>query len=223
MAEILGIDQRELYTKHITVPTLARKSALARKYTSKIAAFVVKWLSDPGEITREDIRELLRGVFFYSQCYEGMWFMGGFAPIFALCERNLMSGSAVQLLYIWRDENLHVDGWTEWFQTVQQETGVTLPVECMLDIVLEALAAEVEYAREEYPTILGYNPNVNEAWMKHLATLRLNNLGVSTTGVKFLEGAAAPPWIGRWQTKREGNFFETRVIDYQVGALKWDE
>lgn len=222
MMELLGLDQTELYNRHITRPTLNAKAAFAREATNGIVYFLTKTLTEGFEgITKKDIHTLLKSVWFYANCFEGMWFMGGFAPILSLCERGYMPGSAIQLLYIWRDENSHVEGWNEWLRLVQEETGVTLTQEDVEPIMARAIMLESNYAKAEFPSVVGYNPDIHDRWMKYLGKLRMKDSGFNPH-IPCLEGARFPGWLSRWQTKREGNFFETRVTEYQVGAkLEW--
>ncbi|MDD5371421.1 MAG: ribonucleotide-diphosphate reductase subunit beta [Anaerolineaceae bacterium] len=214
-AEVTGIDPDIIYTRHIkgNCPSLRTKVILARAAHECITEF------NPRKFDEKLIQNLLSGVFFYSQVYEGMWFMGGFAPIYALGERGLMLNTCAQLEYIWRDENGHVQGWTRWLKLVQEQLGVNLLEKHAVATLDVCLDAEQKFAQAMFPPIVGYNWEIHMRWMRHLANLRLSNLGY----IFRFEDAEAPLWIGKWQTKKEKNFFETRVTEYQTGGvLRWD-
>ncbi len=214
IAEQTGMDQRELYTLHQRVPTMIRKTEIAAKYAGYIKSFLLKVIKGDF-ITNSSIKELLKGITGYALGYEGMWFTGGFASIFALTERSLMKGTAKQLQFIWRDELNHVSSWVEWIKGVQKETGVYLTQFELETILEEFLEAEHEYAEECLPSIIGYSPDIHYRWMKFLANVRLGMFGFS----KKFEDAEEPAFIGKYQMKNEGNFFETRVTEYRSGGV----
>jgi len=202
-AEITGLDRSYLYTRHIENPEVQAMAAMAREFTAMLDS------------------DIYKSVFFYSQVYEGMWFMGGFAPIFALGEKGLMKSTCDLLEYIWRDENNHVQGWTEWLKLLSYEYRRPDDAE-LVEIMVRGLELEFNYVRANFPPLVNYNVDTHMRWMRHLANLRMTRLGFDEA---CLFADAAPPlWISRWQTKKLKNFFETRVTEYQVGgALLWDD
>ena len=84
------------------------------------------------------------------------------------------------------------------------------------------LALEIEYARDTMPRgVLGMNAAMMEEYLKFIANRRLSQLGLP----EQFKGVSNPfPWMSEiMDLKKEKNFFETRVTEYQTGgALSWD-
>jgi ribonucleoside-diphosphate reductase beta chain len=89
-------------------------------------------------------------------------------------------------------------------------------------MILEGTTLEIEYARDTMPRgVLGMNASMMEEYLQFIANRRLNQLGLPE---QFI-GAQNPfPWMSEiMDLRKEKNFFETRVIEYQTGgALSWD-
>ena len=86
----------------------------------------------------------------------------------------------------------------------------------------EAEAAEVQYAHFLLPEpILGYSAEDHIAQFRFIANRRANKLHHKTP---FPGAEIALPWLDEQANlKKEKNFFETRVTEYQTGgALSWD-
>jgi ribonucleoside-diphosphate reductase beta chain len=69
--------------------------------------------------------------------------------------------------------------------------------------------------------VLGLNVTMFAEYLQFIANRRLRQIGLP----EQYPGAQNPfPWMSEMlDLKKEKNFFETRVIDYQVGgALSWD-
>ena len=209
-AEVTGIDSDTLYTQHVTVPTLFKKAAIARRYTQDILDYCVGSGS---------LRKMLNGVFFYSQVYEGIWFSGGFPPLLALGEQGKMLNICKQLTYIWIDEAQHIAGWREWLDLAQAETGVLVHKDDAEAMVAEGVEAEVEYAEAELPAILMYSPRTHGQWIRALGNIRLDGHNLKP----IFKDTAQPNWLSRWQMRGEAAFFESHPVEYQANQqLNWD-
>jgi len=69
--------------------------------------------------------------------------------------------------------------------------------------------------------VLGLNASMFDEYMKFIANRRCAQIGLK----ELYPGAENPfPWMSEMMDlKKEKNFFETRVIEYQTGgALSWD-
>jgi ribonucleoside-diphosphate reductase beta chain len=88
-------------------------------------------------------------------------------------------------------------------------------------MILEGTQLEIEYARDTMPRgVLGMNAVMMEEYLQFIANRRLAQLGL---GEQF-PGAKNPfPWMSEiMDLRKEKNFFETRVTEYQTGgALSW--
>ena len=91
----------------------------------------------------------------------------------------------------------------------------------MTKLVLEGVELEKKYAYDTMPRgILGLNAPMFEEYLKYIANRRLTQIGLP----EEFKGAQNPfPWMSEvLDLKKEKNFFETRVTEYQTGgALSW--
>jgi ribonucleoside-diphosphate reductase beta chain len=89
-------------------------------------------------------------------------------------------------------------------------------------LVREAVELEYRYAEDTMPRgVLGLNAPMFKEYLRYIANRRCQQIGVDL----LFPGANNPfPWMSEMtDLKKERNFFETRVIEYQTGgALSWD-
>ena len=92
----------------------------------------------------------------------------------------------------------------------------------MIELITDAVELEIQYARDTMPRgILGMNAGMFEEYLHYIANRRCSQVGLPE---QYL-GAKNPfPWMSEvLDLKKEKNFFETRVTEYQTGgALSWD-
>lgn len=92
----------------------------------------------------------------------------------------------------------------------------------MEEMWAEAEAAEAAYARYLLPDpILGYSADMHSAQFRFVANRRARQLGLDEP---FPGAENVLPWLDEQSNlRKEKNFFETRVTEYQTGgALSWD-
>jgi ribonucleoside-diphosphate reductase beta chain len=81
---------------------------------------------------------------------------------------------------------------------------------------------EYRYAEDTMPRgVLGLNAPMFKEYLRFVANRRAQQIGLDP----LYPGAVNPfPWMSEMvDLKKEKNFFETRVIEYQTGgALNWD-
>lgn len=219
ICESLGLNEGELFNMYREVPSITNKAAWALKYT--------KNLEDPNFTTGtpEKDQAFLRDLVAFYVVFEGMWFYTGFAQILSLGRRNKMVGVAEQYQYILRDESIHLNFGIDvinqikhenphlWTESFQQE------IQSMLK---EACELEVAYSKETMPNgLLGLNLDLCQQYMHFITNRRCAQLGLNRI---YSETENPFPWMSEvMDLKKEKNFFETRVIEYQNGgALSWD-
>ncbi|MGB4343420.1 MAG: ribonucleotide-diphosphate reductase subunit beta [Moraxellaceae bacterium] len=214
----LGIDEGEVFNMYREVPCVARKAAWGLKYTQN--------LGDPTFTTGtvEADQDLLRNLIGFYCVLEGIFFYCGFTQILSMGRRNKMTGVAEQFQYILRDESMHVNFGIDvinqikienphlWNAAFQQE---------VIQMILEGTQLEIEYARDTMPRgVLGMNAAMMEEYLQFIANRRLAQLGLP----EQFPGVKNPfPWMSEiMDLRKEKNFFETRVTEYQTGgALSW--
>ena len=88
-------------------------------------------------------------------------------------------------------------------------------------MILEGTELEINFARESMPRgVLGMNAAMMEEYLRFICNRRLIQIGLT----EQFPGAKNPfPWMSEiMDLRKEKNFFETRVIEYQTGGtLNW--
>ena len=217
--ESLAMDEGEIFNMYHEIPSVARKATWGLKYTQGI--------SDPAfqTGTPETDKELLKNLIAFYCVLEGIFFYCGFSQILSMGRRNKMTGVAEQFQYILRDESMHVNFGIDVINQIKLENPHLWDDEMQTtarQMILEGTQLEVEYARDTMPRgVLGMNATMMEEYLQFIANRRLTQLGLP----EQFNGVQNPfPWMSEiMDLKKEKNFFETRVIEYQTGgALTWD-
>ena len=217
--ESLGMDEGEIFNMYHEVPSVARKAEWALKYTREIA--------DPAFATGtpETDQALLKNLIAYYCVLEGIFFYCGFTQILSMGRRNKMTATAEQFQYILRDESMHVNFGIDVINQIKLENAHLWDQamqDLARDMILEGTQLEIDYARDTMPRgVLGMNATMMAEYLQFIANRRLAQIGLGEpfTGVKN-----PFPWMSEMMDlKKEKNFFETRVVDYQGAAsLNWD-
>ena len=217
--ESLGMDEGEVFNMYREVPSVAKKAAWSISHTHE--------LSDPNFSTGtiEADQQLLRNLIGFYGVTEGIFFYCGFTQILSMGRRNKMTGVAEQFQYILRDESMHLNFGIDVINQIKLENPHLWTEEFKEEVtqmILEGTALEIEYARDTMPRgVLGMNAAMMEEYLHFIANRRLTQLGLA----EQFPGATNPfPWMSEiMDLRKEKNFFETRVIEYQTGgALSWD-
>ena len=217
--ESLGMDEGEIFNMYREIPSVAKKAQWGIQYTRE--------LSDPEfkTGTPETDKALLQNLIAFYCVLEGIFFYCGFTQILSMGRRNKMTGVAEQFQYILRDESMHVNFGVDVINQIKLENP-HLWDQAMRDkatqMILEGTELEIQYARDTMPRgVLGMNSAMMEEYLQFIANRRLTQLGLP----EQFKGVSNPfPWMSEiMDLRKEKNFFETRVTEYQVGgALSWD-
>lgn len=217
--ESLGMDEGEVFNMYREVPSVAKKAAWSIAHTSGI--------SNPtfNTGTEEADRELLRNLIGFYVVTEGIFFYCGFTQILSMGRRNKMTGVAEQFQYILRDESMHLNFGIDVINQIKLENPKLWTDEFKAEVkqmVLEGTELEIAYARDTMPRgVLGMNAAMMEEYLHFISNRRLAQLGLG----EAYPGVQNPfPWMSEiMDLRKEKNFFETRVIEYQTGgALSWE-
>ncbi len=218
--ESLGMDEGEVFNMYREVPSVAKKAAWSIGHTHA--------LSDPTfkTGTHDADQTLLRNLIGFYAVTEGIFFYCGFTQILSMGRRNKMTGVAEQFQYILRDESMHLNFGIDVINQIKLENPHLWTEEFKqeaIQMILEGTQLEIEYARDTMPRgVLGMNAAMMEEYLHFIANRRLSQLGLP----EQFPGAQNPfPWMSEiMDLRKEKNFFETRVIEYQTGgALNWGE
>ena len=216
--ESLGMDESRLFNMYREIPSVATKAQWALPYTQSLGDINFK------TGTPENDQRLLRDLIAFYVVFEGIFFYVGFTQILSMGRNNKMKGVAEQFQYILRDESMHMNFGIDVINQIKLENPHLWTEDFKKDmtkLVLEGVELEKKYAYDTMPRgILGLNAPMFEEYLKYIANRRLTQIGLP----EEFKGAQNPfPWMSEvLDLKKEKNFFETRVTEYQTGgALSW--
>ncbi len=217
--ESLGLDEGEVFNMYREVPSVAQKASWSLAKTQGIA--------DPQfqTGTPETDQELLRNLIAYYAVTEGIFFYCGFTQILSMGRMNKMTGIAEQFQYILRDESMHLNFGIDVINQIKIENPALWTQEFqeeMTQMIIEGAELEIAYAKDTMPRgVLGMNANVMTEYLRFIANRRLLQLGLKA---EYGNPTNPFPWMSEiMDLRKEKNFFETRVVEYQAGgALQWN-
>ncbi|RIX78894.1 ribonucleotide-diphosphate reductase subunit beta [Acidovorax cavernicola] len=219
IVESLGLDESEIFNAYNEVPSIREKDQFLIPFIDAI--------SDPNfkTGTHETDQTLLKSLIVFACLMEGLFFYVGFTQILALGRQNKMTGAAEQYQYILRDESMHCNFGIDLINQLKLENPGLWTAEFKAEIkalFLHAVELEYKYAEDTMPRgVLGMNASMFKGYLRYIANRRAQQIGLETL---FPNEENPFPWMSEMiDLKKERNFFETRVIEYQSGgALSWD-
>jgi len=213
----LGLNPDEVYNMYNTIATIKAKDDYVIEMTQS--------LMDPNfnTDTTAGIQKFVHDLIGYYVVMEGIFFYAGFAMMLNLMRHNKMTGVGEQFQYVLRDESVHLAFGADLINAIVAENPEIWTAEFKSDLtakIKRAVELEVDYARDALPRgILGMNSDSLKQYMEYIGDRRLERIGLAP-----IYGTANPfPWMSEiMDLKKEKNFFETRVTEYQTaGNLEW--
>jgi ribonucleoside-diphosphate reductase beta chain len=209
----LNIDLDEVTAKFQDIPSIRRKNAYITRHMPELKMGI--------DLTQtENKQKFAKALFGITQVMEGTQFYALFAMILSLHRQNKMTGIGQMFQYTLRDESNHIalgryilqelinenpDLWTEDFRHE------------LVEFMREGVALEKEFVTDCLPEdIVGMTQKDFLEYVDYNADRRLTSLGLpALSTVKnnpFL-------WLDEVMfLKKEKNFFETRVTEYQTSG-----
>ncbi len=226
--ENLGIPLT-IYDLWKEVPAMRARVEMAQAISKDVELMtaVKRYFAEEPDAT--DRRAILRSLVFWFLIFEGVWFwVSLLGPVQQLARLGVFRGGAEQFQYIARDEQTHIGFGIALIREymAQYPDAVTEDnVARILDDTRQALTLEGEYIAyclKDGP-ILGYTAEDHLATARFFANMRLAQVGLPQPFDTHAYHAF--PWMSeQMELKKEKNFFETRVTDYQAGgALRFDD
>jgi ribonucleoside-diphosphate reductase beta chain len=209
----LNIDLDEVTAKFQDIPSVCRKNAFITRHLPELKMGIDLTVT-------ANKQKFAKALFGITQVMEGTQFYALFAMILSLHRQNKMTGIGQMFQYTLRDESNHIalgrylleelvnenpDIWTESFRlelTEFMREGVALEKEFVLDCLPED---NVGMTQRDFLDYVDYNAD------RRLISLGLAPLSIIKTN----------PFIWLDEViflKKEKNFFETRVTEYQTGG-----
>ena len=213
MISSLGINPHECEAMFEDVPTILRKNEFVSRVSRELRRDM-----DLSEVKEK--QALARNIFVFGQCMEGTQFYGLFGMILSLYRQNKFPGIGQMFRYTLRDESNHIellrnllvelirenpDVWTDEFQ---QE---------LVNLMKEAVQLEKSFINDCLPVnAVGLSGEEFAEYIDYIADRRLENVGLPLLN----EGVKNPfPWLAEMMDiKKEQNFFEGRVTEYQKAS-----
>ena len=219
IVESLGLDESEIFSAYNEVESIRNKDQFLIPF--------IETLTNPHFTTGtlENDQKLLKSLIVFACLMEGLFFYVGFTQILALGRQNKMTGAAEQYQYILRDESMHCNFGIDLINQIKLENPLlwTAAFKAEIkDLFAEAVALEYKYAEDTMPRgVLGMNASMFKGYLRYIANRRATQIGLEPL---YPNEENPFPWMSEMiDLKKERNFFETRVIEYQSGgALSWD-
>lgn len=209
----LNIDLDEVTAKFTDIPSVQKKNAFITRHMPKLKMGI--------DLTQlENKQKFAKAIFGITQVMEGTQFYALFAMILSLKRQNKMVGVGQMFEYTLRDESNHIafgqflleqliyenpDIWTLAFQQELRE------------FMREGVDLEVEFVRDCLPEGgVGISQQGAIDYVHYNADRRLISLGLDPIST-VKENPF--PWLDEVVfLRKEKNFFETRVTEYQTAG-----
>jgi ribonucleoside-diphosphate reductase beta chain len=219
IVESLGLDESEIFNAYNEVSSIRNKDQFLIPF--------IETLTNPlfQTGTPENDQLLLKSLIVFACLMEGLFFYVGFTQILALGRQNKMTGAAEQYQYILRDESMHCNFGIDLINQIKLENPSlwTNAFKAEIkDLFMQAVELEYKYAEDTMPRgVLGMNASMFKGYLRYIANRRATQIGLEAL---FPNEENPFPWMSEMiDLKKERNFFETRVIEYQSGgALSWE-
>jgi ribonucleoside-diphosphate reductase beta chain len=219
IVESLGLEEGEIFNAYHEVASIRDKDEFLIPF--------IDTLTDPAfkTGTPETDQQLLKSLIVFACIMEGLFFYVGFVQILALGRQNKMTGAAEQYQYILRDESMHCNFGIDLINTIKLENPHLWTPEFraeLRELFVKAVELEYRYAEDTMPRgVLGLNAAMFKGYLRYIANRRCQQIGLDPI---FGNEENPFPWMAEMvDLKKERNFFETRVIEYQTGgALSWE-
>ncbi|WP_250502634.1 ribonucleotide-diphosphate reductase subunit beta [Caballeronia sp. AZ7_KS35] len=219
IVESLGLDESEIFNAYHEVKSIRDKDEFLIPF--------INTLTDPAFTTGtlEADQKLLKSLIVFACIMEGLFFYVGFTQILALGRQNKMTGAAEQYQYILRDESMHCNFGIDLINQIKLEEPQLWTADFKAEIrelFKRAVDLEYRYAEDTMPRgVLGLNASMFKSYLRFICNRRCQQIGLDPL---FPNEENPFPWMSEMiDLKKERNFFETRVIEYQTGgALTWE-
>ena len=217
IVQSLSLDEGEMFNMYREVEAIYKKDEHAMSCTQSVL--------DPNLTTKtkEGLQTFVKNLVGLYVITEGIFFYGGFVTMLSFGRQNRLPGTCEQIQYILRDESIHMNFGIEVIKTIIEENPTIWDEafqQKIIDFIKSAVQLEHQYCQECLANgILGLNADSLKEYIQYIADRRLERLGLAK---QF--GSANPfPWMSEViDLKKEKNFFESRVTEYQTGgALEW--
>ena len=212
MISSLGINPHDCEAMFEQIPTILRKN----EFVSKNSRALRRGLDLS---TVENKKLLAKNIFLFGQVMEGTQFYGLFGMILSLYRQNKFPGIGQMFGYTLRDESNHIEVFRNLFMDlVNENMEIWTPEfrEELREVMREGVALEKEFIRDCLPVnSVGLSLDEFLNYIDYIADRRLEGVGLAPLCPPITNPL---PWLAElMDIRKEANFFETKVTDYQRG------
>ncbi|MAB75863.1 MAG: ribonucleotide-diphosphate reductase subunit beta [Verrucomicrobiales bacterium] len=213
MISSLGINPHECEAMFEQIPTIKKKNEFITNISHNVRREMD--LTDP-----ENKKLFAKNVFLFGQCMEGTQFYGLFGMILSLYRQNKFPGIGQMFRYTLRDESNHIELLRNLFMDLISENMEIWTEEFkdeLVDTMRQAIVLEKEFINDCLPVSqVGLNADEFCQYIDFIADRRLEGVGLNPLN----PGVQNPfPWLAEtMDIKKEANFFEQRVTEYQKAS-----
>ena len=213
MIASLGINPHECEAMFEDIPTIVRKNEFVTRTSHSLRRDL--------DLTKSENKRLLaKNCFVFGQCMEGTQFYGLFGMVLSLYRQNKFPGIGQMFRYTLRDESNHIEVFRNLFMDLVDENREIWTPEFKEELrqtMLEAITLEKEFIRDCLPVnAVGLRLEDFLTYIDYIADRRLEGCGLALLN----PGVKNPlPWLAEMMDiKKEQNFFEGRVTEYQKSS-----
>ncbi len=222
MISSLGVNPHECEAMFEDVETIRRKNEFVTR-TSHV-------LRRDLDLTKVENKQLLaKNVFVFGQCMEGTQFYGLFGMVLSLYRQGKFPGIGQMFRYTLRDESNHIELLRQILMGLVEENPEIWTPQFrseLVDLMKEAVSLEKAFIDDCLPVSgLGLSADEFKQYIDYIADRRLEGCGLPVLNPGIQNSL---PWLAElMDIKKEQNFFEGRVTEYQkssnLGAVSDDD
>jgi len=222
MISSLGINPHECEAMFEDIPTIDKKTEFVVSNSRALRR-------DMDLTATADKQAFAKNLFLFGQCMEGTQFYGLFGMVLSLYRQNKFPGIGQMFRYTLRDESNHIEVFRNLLMDLIEENEDVWTAdfrEDLREMMREAVDLEKEFIRDCLPVnAVGLSADEFCRYIDYIADRRLEGVGLKTLN----QGVENPfPWLAEMMDiKKEQNFFEGRVTEYQkasaLGSVDDDE
>ncbi|HRX53386.1 MAG: ribonucleotide-diphosphate reductase subunit beta [Verrucomicrobiales bacterium] len=213
MISSLRINPHECEAMFEQIPSIKRKNEFVTNISRSLRR-------DLDLTLVENQKALAKNIFVFGQCMEGTQFYGLFGMILSLYRQNKFPAIGQMFRYTLRDESNHIEVFRNLFMDLVNENPAIQDDnfrEELRDLMREAVRLEKEFIVDCLPVgAVGLSADDFCTYIDYIADRRLEGVGLKP----ITQGSKNPfPWLAETiDIKKEQNFFEGRVTEYQKAS-----
>jgi len=213
MISSLGINPHECEAMFEDIETIRKKNEFVTGISRRMRRDL--------DLTQVENKQLLaKNIFVFGQCMEGTQFYGLFGMVLSLYRQNKFPGIGQMFRYTLRDESNHIELFRNLFMDLVQENSEIWTDAFKAELretMRTAVTLEKEFIRDCLPVnAVGLVVDDFLQYIDYIADRRLADCGLAP----LAPGVGNPlPWLAEMMDiKKEQNFFEGRVTEYQKSS-----